>query len=132
MPEPPRDGIVAVIHRDGRFLWIKRGPGAVMPGYWAPPSGGVEEGEGPAETVVREMAEELGIEVRALRPVWRCPTEDGGYMLEWWLTEIVSGEPRAADEEVAAVCWVSAEEIHQLAPTFASHMHFIDEVWPTL
>jgi NADH pyrophosphatase NudC (nudix superfamily) len=92
----------------------------------------VDPGEAPAETVVREMAEELGIEVRAIRRVWRCPTEDGGYMLEWWLTEIVSGVPRPESDEVAEARWVTPEEIHDLSPTFADDVRFIDEVWPTL
>ena len=111
-------------------MWIQRGPDARAPGYWTPPSGGVEDGELPADTIVREMAEELGVVVRPVRSLWQCPTEDGSYELDWWLTEIVSGEPRAADEEVAEVRWVSADEIHRLSPTFVDDVRFIDEVWP--
>ena len=103
-----------------------------MPGYWAFPSGGIEDGESPAETAVREMVEELDIVVRPVRHVWQCPTEDGKIMLEWWLAEIESGEPRAADHEVAEVRWVIPQEIHLLSPTFVDHVKFVDEVWPSL
>lgn len=120
------------MHSDGRFLWIKRGPETVLPGYWAAPSGGIEDGESPAETVVREMAEELDIVVRPIRQVWQCPTEDGKITLDWWLAEIESGEPRPADDEVAEVRWVTPQEIHELSPTFADHLQFVDEVWPSL
>ena len=126
----PRHAVVAVIHDDGRFLWIKRGPDVPRPGYWMPPSGSIEPGESAAEAVVREMAEELDIEVRPIREVWQCPTEDAGYTLEWWLTEIVSGEAKAANAEVADLRWVTRDEIGELSPTFAAHLRFIDDVWP--
>jgi NADH pyrophosphatase NudC (nudix superfamily) len=92
----------------------------------------VEDGEMPADTVVREMAEELDVAVRPIRSVWQCPTEDGAYDLEWWLAEIVDGEPRCAEPEVVDLRWVSPEEIHALSPTFSDDVRFIDEVWPTL
>ena len=128
----PRRAVVAVINEAGRLLWIKRGPDVVKPGYWAPPTGAVEPGESPEEAVVREMAEELGIVVRPIRPVWQCPTEGAGYMLEWWLTEIEDGEPRPTSAEVAEMRWVTPEQIHELTPTFPAHLEFIDEVWPTV
>lgn len=128
----PRQAIVAVIGDGDRLLWIKRGPGAVRPGYWTPPTGTVERGESAEEAVVREMAEELGIVVRPIRSVWQCPTEGAGFLLDWWLTELESGEPRPASDEVAELRWVTAVEIHELSPTFASHLTFVDEVWPTL
>lgn len=121
-----------MLHRDGRFLWILRGPGASAPGYWTPPSGGIEEGETPQQTVIREMAEELGIDVEPVRSLWKCPTEDGRYDLDWWLADIIAGEPRPAESEIAEVRWVTPEEIRQLTPTFADDVRFIDEVWPTL
>lgn len=127
-----RRGVVAVIHSAGKFLWIRRGPDVVKPGYWMPPSGSIEPGETAKETIVREMAEELGLAVRPIRQVWQCRTEDAGFMLDWWLTEIEDGEPRTVDGEVAEIRWVTAEEIHELSPTFASHLKFIDDVWPTL
>lgn len=129
---PSKRAVVAVIHSNGRFLWIRRGPGVVKPGYWMPPSGTIEPGESPPEALMREMREELGIEVLPLRRVWRCPTEDATHMLDWWLAEIVSGEAVRASDEVAELRWVDADEIHELSPTFDSHLEFIDAIWPTL
>jgi hypothetical protein len=78
------------------------------------------------------MAEELDIVVEPVRSLWKCPTEDGNYDLDWWLAEITSGEPRPAEPAIAEVRWVTPQEIHQLTPTFADDVRFIDEVWQPL
>lgn len=129
---PKRRAVVAVMHADGRFLWIKRGPRVRKPGYWTPPSGALEPGETPQQALVREMAEELGITVRPIRSVWQCAAEDADFQLDWWLVDIESGSPHPVDEEVAELRWVSAADIHDLSPTFASHLTFIDEIWPSI
>ena len=38
--------------------------------YWTLPGGGVEAGETPAEAAVREVLEETGVRVRAVRLLW--------------------------------------------------------------
>jgi 8-oxo-dGTP diphosphatase len=49
---------------DGRVL-LARGSGlSAFPGVWSLPGGGVEQGEDPDDTVVREFAEETGLTVR--------------------------------------------------------------------
>ena len=54
----------ALIDPDGRVLIAQRPPGKAMAGLWEFPGGKVETGERPEETVIRELAEELGIEVK--------------------------------------------------------------------
>jgi len=53
----------ALIDVDGRVLIAQRPPGKPMAGLWEFPGGKVEAGERPEDTLVRELAEELGIEV---------------------------------------------------------------------
>ncbi|TVQ34225.1 MAG: (deoxy)nucleoside triphosphate pyrophosphohydrolase [Phycisphaeraceae bacterium] len=50
-------------------LLTRRAPGAVFEGWWEFPGGKVEPGESVEACVVRELREELGVEVRVLGPL---------------------------------------------------------------
>lgn len=59
----------AVIERpDGSFLLGQRAPDTYYPGYWEFPGGKVEAGETPHAALVRELHEELEIEVLQATP----------------------------------------------------------------
>ncbi len=73
MNHPKYPGITevaaAVILRpDGSFLLGQRAPDTFYPGYWEFPGGKVEAGETPHEALVRELHEELEIEVLEATP----------------------------------------------------------------
>ncbi|MFF5080154.1 NUDIX domain-containing protein [Actinoplanes sp. NPDC000266] len=48
----------------GRVLLARNSPRSEFPGLWTLPGGGVEQGEHPNDALVREFAEETGLEVR--------------------------------------------------------------------
>ena len=54
---------VALIDADGRVLMAKRPDGKTLAGLWEFPGGKVEEGERPEAALIRELKEELGIDV---------------------------------------------------------------------
>jgi 8-oxo-dGTP diphosphatase len=54
---------VALIDADGRVLLAKRPEGKKMAGLWEFPGGKVENGETPEAALIRELKEELGIDV---------------------------------------------------------------------
>jgi 8-oxo-dGTP diphosphatase len=54
---------VALIDADGRVLLAKRPEGKTLAGLWEFPGGKVEDGETPESAVIRELKEELGIDV---------------------------------------------------------------------
>ena len=56
---------VALVDADGRVLLAQRPAGKAMAGLWEFPGGKVNAGETPEAALIRELAEELGIDVTA-------------------------------------------------------------------
>src|SRR5271166_864852 len=56
---------VALVDADGRLLLAERPAGKSMAGLWEFPGGKVNPGETPEAALIRELAEELGIDVAA-------------------------------------------------------------------
>jgi 8-oxo-dGTP diphosphatase len=54
---------VALVNRDGKVLVARRPPGRPLAGLWEFPGGKVEAGEEPETALIREILEELGIEI---------------------------------------------------------------------
>jgi 8-oxo-dGTP diphosphatase len=54
----------ALVDPDGRVLLARRPPGKPLAGLWEFPGGKVEKGEKPETALIRELREELGIEVK--------------------------------------------------------------------
>jgi 8-oxo-dGTP diphosphatase len=114
------DAIVAILERGGRYLLGKRSPWkAIAPGYWCPISGRVEPGEAQADALVREVFEEAGLRVRALRKVAECDTHDGSTLLHWWLAELLDEAPaQLMNDEHTELRWLTPEALRTLRPVF--------------
>ncbi|MFZ3238368.1 MAG: 8-oxo-dGTP diphosphatase MutT [Stellaceae bacterium] len=56
---------VVLVDADGRVLLAQRPAGKAMAGLWEFPGGKVDPGETPEAALIRELAEELGIDVAA-------------------------------------------------------------------
>ena len=55
----------AIFDASGRVLIAERPPGKALSGLWEFPGGKIEPGESPEQALIRELREELGIEVKA-------------------------------------------------------------------
>ena len=69
MPTRPITPVaVGILQRaDGQVLFAQRPPGKAYAGYWEFPGGKIEQGESPAQALVRELEEELGVHVTVAR-----------------------------------------------------------------
>ncbi|MEV0601231.1 (deoxy)nucleoside triphosphate pyrophosphohydrolase [Streptomyces sp. NPDC050315] len=90
----------AVLDR-GRLLAARRSAPPELAGRWELPGGKVEDGETPEQALVRELREELGVEVE---PLARIPGEwplKPGLVLQVWTVRLVSGTPRPLQDHDA-------------------------------
>jgi 8-oxo-dGTP diphosphatase len=103
----------AVIERDGAFLLTRRLEGTHLAGYWEFPGGKCDPDESVAESLVREIREELDAEVTVGDEILACTHEYDERIVElrFFLCELRS-EPRAVLGQ--AMEWVPGERLADL------------------
>jgi 8-oxo-dGTP pyrophosphatase MutT (NUDIX family) len=129
---PKREAIVAIIRRGSKVLVIQRAPKVRQPGFWAPLSGTIEAEESQEDALVREVREEVGLEVTPRAKVWESSTDDGSFVLHWWTAEPDPGPVNPDPREVSAFQWVTAAEFLNLQPTFKGDRAFFEEILPLI
>ena len=88
MPKPNRDRVaVLIIDQDKILLFYRFKEGCT---YYALPGGHVETGEGLAETAIREIKEELNLEITLDRKLWEITNQDR--QEHYFLAATFSGE----------------------------------------
>jgi len=103
-----------------RLLLVRR----VDTGCWSLPSGVVEPGEQPADTLIREVAEEACVQIRperlALLSVDDELTYPNGdrcqYVSMTFRCRYLGGEARVGDEESTEVRWFAVNALPELSP----------------
>ncbi len=124
-PKRPIVGVGGVVIEDGRALLIRRGS-EPLKGQWSIPGGTLETGETLLEGVVREMAEETGLQVRVLELIEvfeRIMRDAEGraryhFVIVDYLCENAGGTAEAASD-VTHIAWAREEELesYKLTPT---------------
>jgi len=107
---------VALVDADGRVLVATRPPGKVGAGRWEFPGGKVEAGETPEAALVRELAEELGIDTSAscLAPAGFASHDTGTVHLVLLLFVCRRWQGMAAAREGQALRWLRVPELFGL------------------
>lgn len=59
----------ALIFHLGKVLAVQRSSSMPLPGKWEFPGGKVEEGENPEKGLIREIQEEISIQIRIFKPL---------------------------------------------------------------
>jgi 8-oxo-dGTP diphosphatase len=104
--------VSAVLVDDGRLLMIRRGHGPAA-GEWAIPGGRVEVGETIPGAVVREVAEETGLEVlcgELLGWVERISDDEHFVILSFTCTCLDPVDP-VAGTDAAEAAWITLGEV---------------------
>ncbi|SDR70043.1 8-oxo-dGTP diphosphatase [Friedmanniella luteola] len=110
--------LVDRLDRPSRVLAARRTAPPALAGRWELPGGKVEPGERPEDALHRELAEELGVEVRLGAEL--LPDDGGtwpltpGLVLRAWWCELTTGEPQAGVAH-DALCWTTAADVADLA-----------------
>jgi ADP-ribose pyrophosphatase len=125
-PGKPRVAVGAVVFKEDCVLLVRRGQ-APAKDLWAIPGGSVEIGETLQEAAEREILEETGIQIRALKPIYTFDVIDRDtagkvrfhYVIVDLAAEYVMGEPVAGDDALEAR-WISAREINGLEVSAAT------------
>lgn len=113
-PVATLEGVVVACRRaDGRWLLIRRSATVRRPLRVCFPGGWIDPGENQAAAVVREMREELDVEVVPVRCVWRHVFGEPPRVLWGWLAELTSSAALPAPAEVHEVFWLTSNEAVQ-------------------
>jgi len=105
---------VALIDVDQRVLLAQRPPGKSMAGLWEFPGGKVDPGETPEEALIRELAEELGIDTTTscLAPLAFASHgyEEFHLLMPLFACRKWQGTPQAREGQ--ALRWVRVADLH--------------------
>ena len=102
-----------LVNSSGEVLIAQRPAGKIAAGQWEFPGGKIERGESAREALVRELHEELGVDVREARPLI-CITHDYSdrtVRLDTWCVSAFDGEPHGRENQ--AFAWVLPENLHE-------------------
>jgi len=101
----------ALVDAQGRVLIAQRPAGKELAGRWEFPGGKLHANERPRDGLVRELREELDVEVLAAESLLRYPYEypEKIVWLDLWLVTSWRGEPRGLDGQ--ALRWVDITKL---------------------
>ncbi len=107
-------GVVgAALVRDGTVLSSRRTEPPSLAGFWEFPGGKVEPGETDVQAVVRELREELRVEVEVGSQLGDALPIGRTAELRVYLCRLVSGEPELVDHD--AHRWLGPDELGDVA-----------------
>ena len=85
-----------------------------MEGIWSLPGGRMNIGDTPVTTVIREIKEELGFDIRILKKLHVFDTPTMRYPEHVFLAEITGGTWQPDLEELKDARWLTLAEIEKL------------------
>jgi 8-oxo-dGTP diphosphatase len=108
---------VALVDVDGRVLLAQRPAGKAMAGLWEFPGGKVQPGEAPEAALIRELKEELGVDVTegCLAPLTFASHRYETFHLLMPLYVCRRWQGEAAAREGQSLAWVRPQKLDHYA-----------------
>ena len=134
MSQRPSVGVGVIIRKGDQVLLMKR-KNSHGAGTWSMPGGHLEFGESPVECAVREVEEEVGVQIS---DVTFCTitndifAEEGKHYVTLWVeSRYVSGEARInSAREMSAIGWFPWDRLP--TPCFLPLQNLLAQGYPTL
>lgn len=114
-----------VINEEGKILAARRGPKARNErGKWEFPGGSIEFGDTLRQSIVREMIEELGVEIETGDQLpaidHLLPDEKQHWVANAFISKITKGTPQILEpEKCVEIRWVTWDEMKKMDITLA-------------
>ena len=102
--------VAALIEQNGKFLITQRRPEATLPLLWEFPGGRVEMGETDQSALMRELQEEMEIDLEVLDKVFEVTREYERYFIELATYACKLVRPHIRPIRVHDYRWVGREE----------------------
>jgi len=101
----------AIIEHDGNVLAVQRSERMNMPLKWEFPGGKIHRGETPEQCVVREVAEELNLQITIVRPFSSVSHDypDFSVVLYPFICAMIAGDITLHEHK--ALLWLSPHEL---------------------
>lgn len=112
-----KEVVVAIISRAGdsgerEFLLVRsKKDFGKFTGLFYPPGGKIEDGESEEEALVRELKEELDLDIRPLERLAITPGDIAEQTTCWWKCETTHVDFKIRNEEIAEVRWFTESEV---------------------
>lgn len=125
---PKKPGAKAIVAHQGKILLVLRdnNPAIAYPNTWNTPGGGIEEGESPAEAMVRELKEEIHFTPSSVIYLGTTTYSDGSLVHRFYVP--VSDEELPSirlGNEGQKIGWFTLDELLQLDVSPHSLVYYI-------